>query len=403
MNAFPLINIEKESRRKWRIPLVVVVLAVVVAGSLWLNNSPFRSGFEITDELGGNIFPSSILSVATTDAQVIVPADSMYVGNPKSCIAVRVRSGKAYSRVRIEVAETPFFARSVSEFVLEKPRTEYTIYPDIIWNYEALKNINQAEPVSVAVTVELNGKSLGQRVRTFSVRSINECLLGYVTNGTKFHDTGIFFAAYVNEENPMIDQLLREALDTRIVTRFLGYQAGSPEAVDKQVYALWNVLQKRNFRYSSVSNTSLSSNVVFSQRVRTFDDALNSSQINCVDGSVLFASLLRAINIDPILVRTPGHMFVGYYTGSDHKEMNFLETTMIGDVDLEEFFPDEKPDSTVVGKTQNQMSRLTFDKSKEYANKKYKQNEDGIHSGKLNYMFLEISKDVRRNIQPIGK
>ena len=59
----------------------------------------------------------------------------------------------------------------------------------------------------------------------------------------------------------MIDHLLREALNTRIVNRFLGYQ-GSPEAVDNQVYALWNVLQKRNFRYSSVSNTSLSSNVV---------------------------------------------------------------------------------------------------------------------------------------------
>jgi len=114
------------------------------------------------------------------DAQVIVPSDSNYLGNPKSCIAVRVKSKTAYSRVRIEVAETPFFSRSVSEFVLNKPRTEYTIYPDIIWNYEALKNEVQAEPVSVAITVEMNGKDLGQRVRTFSVRSINECLLGYV-------------------------------------------------------------------------------------------------------------------------------------------------------------------------------------------------------------------------------
>ena len=76
---------------------------------------------------------------------------------------------------------------------------------------------------------------------------------------------------------------------------------------------------------------------------------------------------------------------------------------VIGDVDLDDFFPDEKLDSTMVGKSQNQMSRLTFDKSKQYANNKYKQNEEGIHSGKLNYMFLEISKDVRRKIQPIGK
>lgn len=382
---------------------MLVVLLAVGAVRYLLNGVSLREGFEITDDLGGNIFPSAILSVATTDAQVIVPGDSLFVGNPKGCIAVRLRSGAAFSRIRIELEETPFFRRSVSEFVLERPATEYVVYPDVIWNYEALRGNSQAEPISVALTVEMNGRSLGQRVRTFSVRSINECLLGYVTGGIRFHDTGIFFAAYVNEEHPMIDRLLREALNTRIVTRFLGYQAGKAEAVDKQVYALWNVLQKRRFRYSSVSNTSLSSNVVFSQRVRTLDDALESSQINCVDGTVLFASLLRAINIEPILVRTPGHMFVGYYTDAAHREKNFLETTMIGDVDLDDFFPDEQLDSAMVGKSQNQMSRLTFDKSKEYAARKYRENESGIHSGRLNYMFLEISKEVRRNIQPVGK
>ena len=46
---------------------------------------------------------------------------------------------------------------------------------------------------------------------------------------------------------------------------------------------------------------------------------------------------------------------------------------------------------------------MSLQKEKQYANNKYKQNEEGIHSGKLNYMFLEISKDVRRKIQPIGK
>ena len=79
-----------------------------------------------------------------------------------------------------------------------------------------------------------------------------------------------------------------------------------------------------------------------------------------MDGSVLFASLLRAINIEPILVRTPGHMFVGYYTDNSHKDMNFLETTMIGDVDLDDFFPYEQLDSTMVGKSQNQMSPPSF-------------------------------------------
>lgn len=396
-------------RRKllWRITAVVLSLTMLVGGITYVvMKRPFADDYELVDQLGGNLFPSAILSVATTNTQVIPPMSGEYVGNPKSCVAIKLKSGHANTMVRIELAETPFYARSVSTFVLPKERTEYIIYPDILWRYNALRDNEQAEPISVVANVEVDGKDLGQKVRTFSVRSINECLLGFnkqLPDGrTRYVSTRLFYAAYVNEENPLIDKVLREALNTRIVRRFLGYQS-TPEMVDKQVYALWYVLQKRNFKYSSVSYSSLSSNVVYAQRVRTFEDALNSSQINCVDGSVLFASLLRAINITPVLVQMPGHMFVGYYTDSAKKNLTFLETTMIGDVDLDDYFPDEKLDSTRTTKSQGEMSRLTFEKSKEYALREYMRVKDKVRANKPNYLFVEINKNVRRNVQSIGK
>ena len=396
-------------RRKllWRITAVVLSLTMLVGGITYVvMKRPFADDYELVDQLGGNLFPSAILSVATTNTQVIPPMSGAYVGNPKSCVAIKLKSGHANTVVRIELAETPFYARSVSTFVLPKEHTEYIIYPDILWCYNALRDNEQAEPISVVANVEVDGKDLGQKVRTFSVRSINECLLGFnkqLPDGrTRYVSTRLFYAAYVNEENPLIDKVLREALNTRIVRRFLGYQS-TPEMVDKQVYALWYVLQKRNFKYSSVSYSSLSSNVVYAQRVRTFEDALNSSQINCVDGSVLFASLLRAINITPVLVQMPGHMFVGYYTDSAKKNLTFLETTMIGDVDLDDYFPDEKLDSTRTTKSQGEMSRLTFEKSKEYALREYMRVKDKVQANKPNYLFVEINKNVRRNVQSIGK
>lgn len=397
----------QRSKLLWRITAVVLSLTMLVGGITYVvMKRPFADDYELVDQLGGNLFPSAILSVATTNTQVIPPMSGEYVGNPKSCVAIKLKSGHANTVVRIELAETPFYARSVSTFVLPKEHTEYIIYPDILWRYNALRDNEQAEPISVVANVEVDGKDLGQKVRTFSVRSINECLLGFnkqLPDGrTRYVSTRLFYAAYVNEENPLIDKVLREALNTRIVRRFLGYQS-TPEMVDKQVYALWYVLQKRNFKYSSVSYSSLSSNVVYAQRVRTFEDALNSSQINCVDGSVLFASLLRAINITPVLVQMPGHMFVGYYTDSAKKDLTFLETTMIGDVDLDDYFPDEKLDSTRTTKSQGEMSRLTFEKSKEYALREYMRVKDKVRANKPNYLFVEINKNVRRNVQSIGK
>lgn len=397
-------NLLSHVENKWKLATFLLAGVIVLASLGYIYRyEPFRSDFEITDELGGNIFPVTILSTATTDAELVLPSDTGYIGNPKSCIGIRIKNMHPNSKLHIEVEETPFFPRSVSEFVLPEARKEYLVFPDIIWKYETLREHTQPLPVTVSVSVRLNNHELGSNVRTFSVRSINECLLGYMDSKMKFHDTGKFFAAYVNEDNPNIDVILREALNTRIVNRFWGYQSKNSDVVDKQVYALWYVLQKRGFKYSSISNTSLSSNVVFSQRVRTFDDAMASAQINCVDGSVLFASLLKAININPILVRTPKHMFVGYYTDRMHQNIHFLETSMIGDVNLDDFFPEEKLDSTVAGKSQESMSRFVFEKSKEYATRIYKENEALIHSGKVNYMFLEIDKAIRAQIQPIGK
>ena len=91
-------------QRKREVLWTVVALFFIAIGVSVFKFSSATSGFEITDELGGNIFPSAILSVATTDAQVIQPADSIYLGNPKSCIAIKVKSRSAYSRVRIDVA-----------------------------------------------------------------------------------------------------------------------------------------------------------------------------------------------------------------------------------------------------------------------------------------------------------
>lgn len=401
-------DIVKRRKLMAKVALVVLALCFMVSTVTYMViRRPFVDDFEIVDQLGGNLFPSAILSVATTDAQVIQPMEGNCIGNPKSCIAVKVTCRKPNSHVYIELAETPFYDRSVSTFVLPEEGKEYIIYPDILWRYDTLRDNEQAAPVSVSVNVTVNGKDYGSKMRTFSVRSVNECLLGYqkqLPNGKqRFVSTRLFYAAYVNEESPNIDKILREALNTRIVRKFLGYQAGTAEAVDRQVYALWYVLQKRNFRYSSVSYSSLSSNVVYSQRVRTFEDALNSSQINCVDGSVLFASLLRAVNITPVLVQIPGHMFVGYYTDEKRKNITFLETTMIGDVDLDEFFPEENLDSTKTGKSQAEVSLLTFEKSKQYATAKYKAVEKQLRTNQPRYLFVEISKGVRSKVQSIGK
>ena len=148
-------------------------------------------------------------------------------------------------------------------------------------------------------------------------------------SGGKYTDLGWMFAAYVNENSPIVDQILKEALATKIVDSFAGYQKG-PGDVVKELLAIWAALQKRGIHYSNITTTAGGSETVYSQHVRFVDESLANEQANCVDGSVLFASILRKLGLRAFLVTVPGHMFMGAYLAADGDQRVGLETTMIG-------------------------------------------------------------------------
>jgi hypothetical protein len=113
----------------------------------------------------------------------------------------------------------------------------------------------------------------------------------------------------------------------------MGYQ-GSPQDVIHKVFAVWNVMQRQGLRYSSITTPSGESRSVMSQHVRFLDEAVQNSQANCADGTVLFASILYKLGIYPVLVKVPGRMFLGFYTDSQRQQVSFLETTMLGEPGL---------------------------------------------------------------------
>ena len=105
-----------------------------------------------------------------------------------------------------------------------------------------------------------------------------------------------------------------------------------------------------------------------------------------------------------ILVRIPGHMYVGYYTDRSHNQANFLETTMIGDMDLDDFFPRRKTGFHFRRQVAGRKCRGSLSRNpKSMPVVKYSADSARIQTLPRQYMFLEISKALRRKIQPLGK
>jgi hypothetical protein len=186
---------------------------------------------------------------------------------------------------------------------------------------------------------------LPEKAETVTVKSINDCILAIKQedeDGADALDVKILFAAYVNENHPFVSDILKEARNSRIVDNFSGYQSEDPAVVIRQVFAIWNALQRRGIKYSSIATTTPSESV-FSQSVRFLDESIDASQANCVDGAVLMASILHKIGIRSHLVLIPGHCFLGFHDGQG---LRGLETTMLGHDDLTplkkyDFLPDQ--------------------------------------------------------------
>lgn len=69
--------------------------------------------------------------------------------------------------------------------------------------------------------------------------------------------------------------------------------------------------------------------VVWSQRVRPPSTSWRERRASCIDGSVLIASVLERIGLQPLIVLVPGHAFVGFRARAG-AAASFLETTLLG-------------------------------------------------------------------------
>jgi hypothetical protein len=218
------------------------------------------------------------------------------------------------------------------------------------------------------------------------------------------------FAAYVNENHPQLDKILQEALATKIVDSFDGYQANDPADVVKQVFAIWAALQKHGIQYSSVTETPGGSATVNSQFVRFLDQSIAMTQANCVDGTVLFASLLRKVGINPALVAKPDHMYLGFYlnSGQNDEELELfgLETTMIGAElgESESELPDvlANIEADLSDRARNSKAWKSFAAAVMAANADLDQNDDKFDAGDPNWQIIDLAEARDKGIMPIS-
>jgi hypothetical protein len=94
---------------------------------------------------------------------------------------------------------------------------------------------------------------------------------------------------------------------------FDDYQSKNPNRIKAQVGAIYAAIKNLNIIYQTVP----ASFGTRGQRIRLADQVLSQKLGNCLDLSLLFASALENIGLNPILVLIDGHAFVGCWLIED--------------------------------------------------------------------------------------
>ncbi|MFN2475661.1 MAG: hypothetical protein ABR526_04885 [Chthoniobacterales bacterium] len=346
-----------------------------------------------SSNMDAQLFPSLIIATASQRPDKDEKQDPDLLGDPYGAVGVGVTLPKPHAKVRVTLRENWAMNTSSWSGELEKAGTEYYVAPPVNYKFDQLRKTHQQVPLNVTFELEVDGKSVGEQHETITVHSINDCPYGVAASeetiaadgdeeGEEADDTdkesgkkpptrsksglgeavaqaagdetvvseesaseeettsdaaeddgstdmGWMFAAYVNEGSSVVDKILKEALATKLVNHFAAYQ-GSSDDVLREVFAIWAALQARGIHYSSVTTTPGGTQTVYHQYVRFIEESLQNEQANCVDGSVLFASILRKLGMRTFLVTVPGHMYMGVYVSGKGDDRIAIETTMIG-------------------------------------------------------------------------
>lgn len=328
--------------------------------------NPMEAKFRPASVTGKEIFPSALISTAMVDwngdeqsaedkktdkdAQLRKHQIPIY-GDENGWLGVNLEGLKKGMQVNVEIAADGFMKPSKWQGTITTLSEDgrATIFPKVMWDYDALTKVRQQRPINVIFSASFDGSALREVTETYTLRSINDCL--FYIKGDKSGNNGtnldFLFAAYVNEKHPQVQEILKEALETGLVPRFDGYGSKDPKQVLDQIFSIWNALQRRGIKYSNEAFTT-PSEAVYCQTVRFMDQSINSHQANCVDGSVLMASVLYNIGIKSHLVMIPGHCFLAFDLTPHSTSLPVgLETTMLGNDDITDvknlgFLPEQK-------------------------------------------------------------
>jgi hypothetical protein len=195
---------------------------------------------------------------------------------------------------------------------------------------EKLETVHDPTRATLNVEIEsLNGEGTRieghQTFRVWILPATTAVLKQRDPDSGELLDMTPYLVSWVTPNAPAVMEVLREASESTEQKRIVGYQVDEA-GVQEQVQSIFQALKNRAIFYVN-SVVAVGAPDAYVQRVRLPVQSVGERSANCIDGAVLYASLMEAASLQPGIVLIPGHAFVAWRKQRGG-EWDFLETTM---------------------------------------------------------------------------
>lgn len=196
-------------------------------------------------------------------------------------------------------------------------------------------------------------------------------------------DFSKLIASWVTPKNAAVENMVGLAREE------LGYAVSPANKMNSEefhdmVKAIFNTLRDEGVSYLS---STISFGEGYTQRVRLPEMSIQTKSANCIDGSVLLASMFENVGLRPYIVILPAHAIVGVSLPNNKKDVIFIETTQLGRPKLDSFLTLE---STYAAATR--LGNETYNE----AYSKYVNEESG------KFEVVDIHKAREEGVMPIN-
>lgn len=305
------------------------------------------TGLELVDEKGEKLSDMSrivrITTLPTGMYHLFDPAT-----NPLAIVNVKITSkyesknnrniARLLVRAWIEGLSTEHV--HCCEVKVGKSTGEIRLLPTLL--PDKVRHITEVQRATLHIQVDdMDGKTEYHQTHTIVMLARNSGLncLWDVKKNTLIEDLTPYYGAWVTPNAEPIQRLLRKVVDKTAAHSLQGYLAGRARVVEDEVRAIFDVLKDEKLVYVNSTIDFGRTAAQNGQRVRLPRESLRHRTANCLDGALLFASLMEANSLNAGLVFVPGHALVAWQkrqmeldedTDADLLEnWQFLETTMV--------------------------------------------------------------------------